>query len=206
MGILAVPSRRPHAERPGGRAFTGAETAGSSRLEKSGTESQTHCNSITEPMSHQIPPAPELLLAHAGFVRRTAHALLGGDDRVDDVVQDTFMAALTSGPRSSASIRAWLAGVVRNLALTVRRRDSSRGRREAVAASRERSLPRPEEIAERVPGCKYEWALEIVTRCRQLGISDQDRVFGPSTEAELEELRISLHGLAGRRVQVEERR
>jgi len=100
-------------------------------------------------MDNPIPPDPELLLAHARFVRQTAHALLRGDDRVDDVVQDTFMAALTSGPRSPASIRAWLAGVVRNLAFTVRRRDSSRGRREAAAANRGRSLPRPEEIAER---------------------------------------------------------
>ena len=35
---------------------------------------------------------------------------------------------------------------------------------------------------------------------------DQDRVFGPVMEAELEEPRIGLHGLVGARVQVEERR
>ena len=113
------------------------------------TESAARCNPYTERMDNQRPPDPDLLLAHARFVRQTAHALLGGDDRVNDVVQDTFMAALSSGPRSPASIRGWLAGVVRNLAITVRRRDSSRGRREAVAAQRKRVLPSPEAIAER---------------------------------------------------------
>ncbi len=53
--------------------------------------------------------------------------------------------------------------------------------------------------------CRLETKRRIL-QALQLGISDQDRVFGPPMEAELGEPRIGLHGLAGAPVQVEERR
>ena len=53
--------------------------------------------------------------------------------------------------------------------------------------------------------CRLETKRKIL-QALQLGISDQDRVFGPSMEAELEAPHIGLHGLAGAPVQVEERR
>ncbi|MHC4859133.1 MAG: sigma-70 family RNA polymerase sigma factor [Planctomycetota bacterium] len=90
----------------------------------------------------------EVLLAHAPFVRATARALLRGDSRAEDVVQDTFLVALERGPRRRASARSWLVGVVRNLVFTVRRRDSARLKRERAAA-RSAELPSAAEIHER---------------------------------------------------------
>ena len=62
-----------------------------------------------------VPPDPLAadLLVHAGFVRAVARATLRGDADVEDVVQETWVAALQSGPRPGGSLRAWLGGVVR---------------------------------------------------------------------------------------------
>ena len=79
-------------------------------------------------------PDPEVLLAHAPFVREMARALLHGDSRAEDVAQDTFVVALQRGPRRPGFLRAWLAGVVRNLVFTIHRRDAARLKREQVAA------------------------------------------------------------------------
>lgn len=53
--------------------------------------------------------------------------------------------------------------------------------------------------------CRLETKRKIL-HALQLGISDQDRVFGPATEVELEQPGIGLRGLPEARVQVEERR
>ena len=56
------------------------------------------------------PPEIEPLLVHEPFLRSVARALLAGDPRVDDVVQETWLAALKSSPRSPGATRFWLAG------------------------------------------------------------------------------------------------
>ncbi|GEM_PF-2120947 len=66
------------------------------------------------------------LLSHSRWVRRLAKSLLFDQAHVDDVVQQTWMVALQQGPRQPENMRAWLAGVVRNL---VRRQVRSEGRR-----------------------------------------------------------------------------
>lgn len=86
------------------------------------------------------PPSLDALLGHEAFVRAAARAVLGGDPSVDDVVQETWLAALSGGPRDPGALRAWLGGVARRLArLSIRRRVRARAREGAVA--------RPEAIA-----------------------------------------------------------
>lgn len=76
----------------------------------------------------------EELLRHAGLVRSLAIALLGAGPEADEVVQETWLAALSArGPRPRRP-RAWLAGVVRHLAFRRIRGESRRRRRETRAA------------------------------------------------------------------------
>ena len=73
------------------------------------------------------PPDADALLDHAAFVRAVARAVLKGDDAVDDVVQETYVAALRSGPRRPGALRAWLAGIARRQAAArIRKRDIRR--------------------------------------------------------------------------------
>ena len=50
-------------------------------------------------------PTSEELLAHLGFVRRLARALMGDEARADDLAQDTFVAALRTPPRAGFPLR-----------------------------------------------------------------------------------------------------
>lgn len=76
------------------------------------------------------------LLSHSRWVRRLAKSLLFDQAHVDDVVQQTWVVALQQGPRQPEKMRAWLAGVVRNLARRQGRSDGRRVRREqAVSGS-----------------------------------------------------------------------
>ena len=56
-------------------------------------------------MSPVADPLLASVLSHSGFVRALAHALLRGDDRVEDAVQETWLAAVTRGPTSSLTPR-----------------------------------------------------------------------------------------------------
>lgn len=86
-------------------------------------------------MSQTPPIAAELLLQHEAFVRAVARGLLGNDDRVHDVVQETWMRALRNPPRRTTMLRAWLGRVARNLALDTRR-SSARSRQREVDVAR----------------------------------------------------------------------
>lgn len=85
-------------------------------------------------------PSPHLpadaLVAHAGFLRALGHSLLRGDDRVEDAVQDTYLAALDGGPSQPGRERGWLASVLRRRIARLRRADVrlDRARRAAPAA------------------------------------------------------------------------
>src|SRR5437867_1369513 len=85
-------------------------------------------------MAPPFPNDPEELLAHDPFVRAVARRLLSDEHRVEDVVQETWLAALRRGPGPVGSLRAWLATVVRNFAIDARRRDAARSARERMAA------------------------------------------------------------------------
>lgn len=83
------------------------------------------------------PPDPERthqLLAEGAALRRLARSLLGADADADDLVQDTFVAALQS-PGADAGRRPWLRGTLHNLAAMWRRTTSRRAAREVVAAA-----------------------------------------------------------------------
>jgi len=88
------------------------------------------------------------LLAHEAFVRRVAARLLRDASRVDDVVQQTWLAALRRRPDASVGLGGWLARVARNFALESRRGDARREDRERRAARAER-LPSVESIRAR---------------------------------------------------------
>ncbi|MHC4730708.1 MAG: RNA polymerase sigma factor [Planctomycetota bacterium] len=81
-------------------------------------------------------PSPETLLGHADFVRAVARGLLTDEHRIDDVVQETWLAALRGPPRADWGWRAWLAGVARNLARRQVREETRRRARERAGARR----------------------------------------------------------------------
>lgn len=79
------------------------------------------------------------LLSEEPFVRRLARGLLFDEHRVDDVVQQTWIAALRNPPRGAADgpagLRGWIGGVVRRLAANEVRGEVRRRRREATVES-----------------------------------------------------------------------
>ncbi|MBI1851558.1 MAG: sigma-70 family RNA polymerase sigma factor [Planctomycetes bacterium] len=79
----------------------------------------------------------EHLLSHGAFVRRLVRSLLADEASVDDVVQDSLLAAIEHGPRDARSLRAWLATVARNAARKLTSRERGRPRREERGAKRE---------------------------------------------------------------------
>jgi RNA polymerase sigma-70 factor (ECF subfamily) len=87
----------------------------------------------TEPPSAA---ATEQLLAHTEWLRRVARALTTNAEDADDVVQQTWLAAIERPPAHLGNLRGWLATLARNL---VRSRRRSRERETA----RTRALPPP---------------------------------------------------------------
>ncbi len=90
--------------------------------------------------------SPQLLLDHGRFLRGLARDLLHDTDAADDVVQGTYAAALTRGPRPGWPLPQWLAGVTRNLARRSLRERSRRNARESAAARREHARPTDEVV------------------------------------------------------------
>ncbi|MBI5433701.1 MAG: sigma-70 family RNA polymerase sigma factor, partial [Planctomycetes bacterium] len=91
-------------------------------------------------MSETRPDFPaEALLAQGGFLRALAQGLLRDEHASDDVVQTAWVHALERGDDEPIAPRAWLARVVRNLALKRRRSEARRATREA-AVSRDEAV------------------------------------------------------------------
>ena len=93
-------------------------------------------------MSEPTRPSPELLLSHSGWVWRLARSLTSDSHQAEDVVQETWLAALRSGPSDPRRLPRWLAVVIRNFAghshrgrerRSVRERDSARSERVPAA-------------------------------------------------------------------------
>jgi RNA polymerase sigma-70 factor (ECF subfamily) len=91
---------------------------------------------------------PESLLAHSSWVRGLVRALVLDPGQGDDIVQQTWLAAIEAPRRHWLDPRAWLGGVARNLAREANRRDARRARREERSARPER-LPSTDELAEK---------------------------------------------------------
>ena len=83
-------------------------------------------------MEHR--PTADELLRHAGFLRALARSLLHDEQRADDVVQATYVAALKGAPAGRGALRAWLTGVARNIAKKVRRTEGRHAKRVRAAA------------------------------------------------------------------------
>jgi RNA polymerase sigma factor (sigma-70 family) len=88
-------------------------------------------------------------LAHAGFLRALARNLLYDQGQAEDVVQETYLAALRRPPPAPPRLGAWLAGVTRNLARKRMRTDVRRLRREEEAARAE-PLPAADDAVARL--------------------------------------------------------
>jgi RNA polymerase sigma-70 factor (ECF subfamily) len=92
----------------------------------------------------------DLFAENAVWMRRLARSLLADESRAEDALQDTWLELLRHPPRETASIRGWLATVVRNLARKQHRQEERRSRREHSVARAEPTMDESREIIERV--------------------------------------------------------
>lgn len=100
-------------------------------------------------MSSESAPAHiEDLLAHADWLQRLAAHVVRGDGDPEDVVQDTWLAALRAPPDIDRPAPPWLAKVLRNFARKRWQATRSRRVREAQAVS-SATVPSPETLVER---------------------------------------------------------
>jgi RNA polymerase sigma factor (sigma-70 family) len=70
------------------------------------------------------------LLQHTAWMKRLARSLVGDPAVADDLVQETWVAALSHPPRAGSPVRPWLGVVLRNVLRARFRADARRGRRE----------------------------------------------------------------------------
>lgn len=94
-------------------------------------------------------PRIEDLLVHASWIQNLARRLVHDESTADDLVQETWIAALQSPPSLDRSPRPWLAKVLRNFALQRLRAERSRKVREERRSQAERPLPSSAELVER---------------------------------------------------------
>ncbi len=92
-------------------------------------------------------PTAEELLAHTEWLTRLARALVG-DGAADDVVQETYEAALAAPANRHGALRPWLGGVARNVARMATRGRVRRERREQAVPVHD-EVPSPEQLLER---------------------------------------------------------
>lgn len=96
---------------------------------------------------------PHELLEHTAWMSRLARRLVLGADRVDDLVQDAWTAALTHPPSDKVPLRAWLTSVMKKRALFTRRSEGrlkARENRTAADSQADRAIPSAAELSERV--------------------------------------------------------
>jgi RNA polymerase sigma-70 factor (ECF subfamily) len=92
------------------------------------------------------PPETLRLLENRAWVRALARRLLADENDVDDVEQETWAAALRSGPDEPRALRSWLGVVAQRFALQRLRGRARRARREEDASSPERVDRTPAEV------------------------------------------------------------
>ncbi len=91
-------------------------------------------------------PDVEDLLEQEAFVRSLARSLMAGE--ADDIVQQTYLQALSRGAEAVDRPQPWLARVVRNIVSNRRRTDARRSDRERSVAKSE-LVPSSDELMER---------------------------------------------------------
>src|SRR5262245_12950464 len=95
-------------------------------------------------------PALSELLANSEWLRRLARSLVRDDAQADDLVQETWMAALTHPPRQPGTARPWLRTILRNVVRMKARAQARRRRREQVALEGAISAESSHECVERI--------------------------------------------------------
>ena len=117
----------------------------------------------------------EALLTHADFVRAIARSLILDQNAQDDVVQETWLAALQRKDEEIRSLPAWLATVTRNFARLQARKVNEgrfRGRQYFV-----RFVKRPADVKERYGDLRFESLGSATIRARVA--NDHDAIFTP---------------------------
>jgi RNA polymerase sigma-70 factor (ECF subfamily) len=89
------------------------------------------------------------ILGEAEWLTRLARSLTGSAAEADDVVQDTFVAALRSPPDPDREVRPWLRRVVTNIVRMRHRGRVRRDAREAVIEQITEPMRTPEQVLER---------------------------------------------------------
>jgi RNA polymerase sigma-70 factor (ECF subfamily) len=75
--------------------------------------------SISHHVADEREPLEQLVRAHSAYVARLAYRVLGGEDEVNDLVQDVFLAFLRfrSSIRDASAVRGWLGTTTVRLSL-----------------------------------------------------------------------------------------
>ena len=107
---------------------------------------------------------PAELTAHAEWVRGLALHLVRDSARADDLVQETFLAALERRPDQGRSLRPWLRRVLQNRFAFGQRSDARRLAREEEGASPE-ELPSSDELVENAEA--HAMLVRALTRLRE---------------------------------------
>src|SRR5689334_9760972 len=89
---------------------------------------------------------PSELLAQTRWLQALAAGLLGDAAAAEDAVQEAWLAVLRRPPERRASLRPWLATVLRNLVRSRWRADRQREKREVRASEDPSSVPTPEDL------------------------------------------------------------
>ena len=84
------------------------------------------------PMAEAGHATADELLAHAGWIRTLAQSLCRDTWMADDLVQETWLAALRRPPKNDRPLKPWLARVLRNFAYERRRQAARRNQHEFV--------------------------------------------------------------------------
>ncbi len=113
-----------------------------------------------EPIRWQV----DELLAQAEWLGALARRLADQPSRADDVVQDTWIAALRRPPERGRALRPWLAKFARNVARMHRRSEHSRVAREA-GHDRPQEAAAPDELASRLEGQRM--LVEAISRLEE---------------------------------------
>lgn len=95
-----------------------------------------------------VPSRADALLEQSAWLGALARSLVRDDATAQDVVQETWLAALAHAPREHGRLKPWLARVLANAARKHGRSETRRANRERVAARPER-LPSSDDLAER---------------------------------------------------------
>jgi RNA polymerase sigma-70 factor (ECF subfamily) len=95
------------------RARLDAETSGESLPAEASTAREEDARLVAALLERDLTAAAQLYDRYAANVRGMAHRLLGADTELDDIVQDVFVAAITSIQRlrDPSMLKSWLLGI-----------------------------------------------------------------------------------------------